>query len=124
MQASMCSRSNAAQVRRALGAAFVSALLLTSCMDMTGDYDATADLQEERAPQTTATAIADGILPPSELSSDWQTAAPATIREDGEGSKDEQSLVLIIPSKYSAIFRQDSNHRTAVNQDWATFSST
>lgn len=68
-----------------------------------------------------------GTEPPAELpelDDNWQLAAhePAVSKTFDE--EEGRSTLSFSPTKFSAIFHQGSNHRTAINQSWTEFVNT
>ncbi len=99
-------------VRRPSSAIFIAGLLLlgTAC-----------GLEDPGAPED-IDGVPAGVVSPAELAPSWRHAA-ALADLGAQPAEDPSALTLVLPSKFSAVFRQGVNHQTVVDVEWSSFAA-
>ncbi len=107
-----------APLRRAMPSALLTGLMLLGAACGLDDLGHTDELE---SPED-IDGVPAGLVSPAELTPGWQHAAARADlgEEQAEGSN---LLPIVLPSKFSAVFRQGAGHRTVVDVEWSSFAA-
>jgi CubicO group peptidase (beta-lactamase class C family) len=107
-----------APLRRAMTCALLAGLML---LGAACGLDGLEALDELDAPED-IDGVPAGLVSPAELTPSWQhAAARADLGEDAADGP--HALTLVLPSKFSAVFRGGAGHQTVVDVEWSSFAA-